>query len=385
MIPLARRLAAVFLGVASVALPGALVARSAAVAPSPAPHTLGGPLLWRPGVVHGAPAGVKAPPAVAATSYVVADATTGAVLASKVAHQRLPPASTLKALTALTLMPLLNPRQVYTARYDDAAVEGTRVGMVEKGRYTVQQMFEGLFVMSGNDAANGLSNAAGGVPTTVRRMNTLAAQLQAYDTVAVNPSGLDAPGQLSSAYDLALFGRAGLKRADFRRYAGTVRSRFPGAAKKRAFQIWTRNKFLTRYPGAIGIKNGYTSLAHNTLIAAATRGHRTLIVTLMSTKGQAWKEAAALMDWGFASAPRIHPVGRLVGPAGIIGTAAVRSAGHPRGQSGTAESGAAGRPAAQLYVTGGVVGALALAAAGAAARTVRTRRRRARPAKPETY
>src|SRR6266508_3621015 len=188
------------IGVVAMALAAGLVAPSAATASaSPTPGTLGGPLLWRPGVVHGAPPGARVPPAIGSISYVVADARTGAVLASKEAHRRLPPASTLKTLTALALLPALDPRKTYTATHADAAVDGTRVGMVEKGRYTVHQMFEGLFVMSGNDAANGLANAAGGLPATIRRMKATAAQLQAYDTVAVNPSGLDAPGQVSSA------------------------------------------------------------------------------------------------------------------------------------------------------------------------------------------
>jgi D-alanyl-D-alanine carboxypeptidase (penicillin-binding protein 5/6) len=360
----------------------------AAAEPSPTPpQQVGGPLLWQRGVhyaVQAAPAGTRPPPAIAAASYVLADAKTGAVLVSKEPHRRLPPASTLKTLTALTLLPELDPGKVYMATYADAAVEGTRVGMVEKGRYTVHHLFEGLFVMSGNDAANGLANLAGGVPATVRRMNATAARLQAYDTVAVNPSGLDAPGQVSSAYDLALFGRAGLARADFRRYASTVSSRFPGGGKKRPFEIWTRNKFLVRYHGAIGIKNGYTSKARNTLIAAATRGDRTLIVTILGTDQQAWKAAAALMDWGFAAGARAAPVGQLVGPAPVAATAA-RPPENRQPLGRAAATGAASRPSPQLLAAGGVVGALALAAAWAAVRTARTRRRRPSPPQPKTY
>jgi D-alanyl-D-alanine carboxypeptidase (penicillin-binding protein 5/6) len=360
----------------------ALVASpSAAAPPSPPPQDLGGALLWQHGIKHGAATNAP-PPNVAAASYVVADARTGAVLASKEAHRRLPPASTLKTLTALALLPILPPQKAYTATYADAAVEGTRVGIVENGRYRVRQLFEGMFVMSGNDAANALANAAGGLPATVRRMNATAARLQAYDTVAVNPSGLDAPGQLSSAYDLALFARAGLQRADFRRYAGTVRARFPGGGKKPSFQIWTRNKFLVTYDGAIGIKNGYTSKAHSTLVAAATRGDRTLVVTLMGTKQAAWKEAGTLMDWGFrAAAASARPVGQLVGSAPATAPAA-NAPGNPLRPAIGQAAGRSSRPSPQLLA---VVAALALAVVGAAARTTRLRRRRATPAQPKTY
>jgi serine-type D-Ala-D-Ala carboxypeptidase (penicillin-binding protein 5/6) len=370
-----------------IAVTALVMALASAVAtaapPSPPPHDLGGHLLWQHGVKHGAAANAP-PPNVAAVSYVVADARTGAVLASKEPHRRLPPASTLKMLTALALLPVLPPRQVYTATYADAAVEGSRVGIIENGRYRAHQLFEGLFVMSGNDAANSLANAAGGLPATVRRMNATAARLQAYDTVAVNPSGLDAPGQLSSAYDLALFARAGLRRADFRRYAGTVRSRFPGGGKKPSFQIWTRNKFLARYDGAIGIKNGYTSKARSTLAAAATRGGRTLIVTLMGTKRAAWKEAGALMDWGFRAAAGARPVGQLVGPASVIKTAANAPGAPPPPAAGwpASHSSAPSRPLFALAAVGAA--ALALIGVGAAART-RSCRHRTCPPHPETY
>jgi D-alanyl-D-alanine carboxypeptidase (penicillin-binding protein 5/6) len=241
--------------------------------------------------------------------------------------------------------------------------------------------------MSGNDAANALANAAGGLPATARRMNATAARLQAYDTVAVNPSGLDAAGQLSSAYDLALFARAGLQRADFRRYAGRVRSRFPGGGKKPSFEIWTRNKFLTNYDGAIGIKNGYTSKAHSTLIAAATRGDRTLIVTLMGTKQAAWKEAGALMDWGFRAATAgARPVGQLVGPAPEAGPASAANApGNLQHPAAGRSAGHSPEPSPQLLAAVALVGALALAWVSVAARTARSRRRQAAAAQPKTY
>jgi serine-type D-Ala-D-Ala carboxypeptidase (penicillin-binding protein 5/6) len=181
-------------------------------------------------------------PAVAAGSWLVADATTGTVLAAKNAHGRFMPASTLKTLTALTLLPRLAKDEVYVGRAQDTRVDGTKVGIVAGLPYTVDQLFYGLFLASGNDAASALANAAGGWAPTVQGMNEVAVELQADDTHAMNPSGLDVKGQLTSAYDLALFARAGLMRDDFRTYTSTRTYQFTG---------WSASRPATRrWPGA---------------------------------------------------------------------------------------------------------------------------------------
>ncbi|MGH8970674.1 MAG: D-alanyl-D-alanine carboxypeptidase family protein, partial [Actinomycetes bacterium] len=169
-----------------------------------APGPVGGPRLGSTGVVVDAPAGTRPLPRLSARSFVLADAGSGDVLAARDPHGRLRPASTQKILTALTLLPELDPATVYTATFDDANVEGSKVGVVPDATYTVHNLFEGLILMSGNDAANALARAAGGVRRTVAKMNTTARELGALDTTVRNPSGLDAPGQLTSAYDLAL-------------------------------------------------------------------------------------------------------------------------------------------------------------------------------------
>lgn len=265
------------------------------------------------------PPGVPAPPQVLAKSFVVADATSGQVLAAKGAHVQSRPASTLKTLTALTLHPRLSPEQVYRARPADAAIEGSRVGIVAGATYPVRDLFAALFLRSGNDAASALANAAGGEAVTVAAMNRLASELGARDTVARNPSGLDADGQLTSAYDLALIGRAALENPAIARYAVLRRQAFPGAmpAPGRArptFEIQNKQVFVQTYPGAVGVKNGYTSKARGTLIAAARRGGRTVLVTLLHSEGNIWREAAALSNWAFQHGADVSPVGRLVRP-----------------------------------------------------------------------
>lgn len=297
----------------------ASLSASPALAATRTADPVGGPLLGTTGTVVQASPGTPALPKLSALSFVLADADTGEILAAKDPHGRLRPASTLKTLTAVTLLPRLDPATVYTAQWEDAHVDGSKVGIVPGGTYTVHDLFQGMFLISGNDAANALANVAGGVPQTVALMNAKAKALGALDTTVVNPSGLDADGQLTSAYDLALFARAGLARPDFRAYVSTIRSRFPGkmpapGKPRPTFEIFTQNRLVLNYPGAIGVKTGWTTLARGTFSGAATRGGRTLIATVMHTGPRSWKDSAALLDWGFANASRLTPVGTLVQP-----------------------------------------------------------------------
>jgi D-alanyl-D-alanine carboxypeptidase (penicillin-binding protein 5/6) len=308
---------------------GLVAAPAAAVTAAPtdsltdtAATVVGGERLGVRGLQVQRAAGVPRPPKVTAKAFVVADAGTGAVLAARNAHLRLPPASTLKTLTALTVLPKLDPATVYTATPDDANVEGSKAGIVPKGTYTVHELMQALFLRSGNDAATALAHANGGVEATVAEMNALAQHLGALDTFAVNPTGLDEDAQLSSAYDLALLGRAALAVPALVDYASTISSVFPGkparkGRKRPTFELWTQQKFVLNYDGALGIKNGYTTNARNTLIAAAERDGRHLVVTLMGGGSGAWREAVALSDWAFAHAASLTPVGDLVEPGSL--------------------------------------------------------------------
>ncbi|MGA4990434.1 D-alanyl-D-alanine carboxypeptidase family protein [Nonomuraea bangladeshensis] len=277
-----------------------------------APATpVGGPALGSRGLV--APEGVKKPPKTKATSYVIADVDTGQVLAAKDAHGRYLPASTLKTLTALTLIPKLNKNLRIRPSQNACNQEGSAVGLTPKATYRVEDLFRGLMMTSGNDAAMALAEVNGGLAKTMREMNEEARRLQANDTVAKTPSGLDKPGQSSSAYDLALIARAGLTNPDFLRYISTKTANFP-APKGKTYQISNHNKLLWRYQGMIGVKNGWTSKALGSFVGAATRGGHTIVVSVMRHEGYFWEEVGELMDWGFSVRGKVTPVGQLVDP-----------------------------------------------------------------------
>ncbi len=306
-----------------------LTAIALLVAPLAPAHAneVGGPALDRPGVVVGT--GGSPLPTVSATSWVVADATTGEVLAAKSAHLRHRPASTLKTLTAVTLMPYLDPTAEHEVSSAELApVYGSRAGIVADATYTIDDLWHALLLPSGNDAAAALAGAYGGVKKTVRAMNAKAAELQAHDTRAVNPSGLDAGKQFTTAYDLALIARAALALPEFVQVSGTVSYDLPGrmvkAGKKRpTFKIYGQNRLLNDgYRGVIAGKTGYTTLAGRTFWVAAKRGGRTVLVTLMGITEATETAAAKLLTWGLRNDGRTTPVGTLVNPVSAPATGA---------------------------------------------------------------
>ncbi|WP_409485059.1 hypothetical protein [Arsenicicoccus dermatophilus] len=281
------------------------------------PHPVGGDQLGTASLVASLPAGVPAPPELDATSYVLADQTTGAVLVAKAPHAKLFPASTLKTLTSLTLLPRVPAGRTIVATPADQNAEGTRVGMVAGNPYRSEQLWSALLMFSANDAAYALARTApGGVPGSVAAMNATAAAVGARDTHVVDPSGLDQPAQTSSAYDLAVIGREAMKRKDFRGYVGTRTITFPGARQPDGrvvapFQVANLNHFWWNYPGATGVKTGYTTGAHRTFIGSATRGGRSYLISYMCSDTVSWQHVGALMDWAFAHGAAARPVGTL--------------------------------------------------------------------------
>ncbi|MCG7529280.1 D-alanyl-D-alanine carboxypeptidase [Streptomyces sp. OfavH-34-F] len=333
------------LAVTSAALLSAFVVTPASADDDDAPKPpssmsqIGGAQLGRAGTqVNLGPGAPVLPKDLTGRSWLVSDAESGQVLAAHNAHWRLPPASTLKMLFADTLLadPALLPKtREYTVKDEDLAGMGegsSLVGIKEDHSYTVHDLWLGVFLRSGNDAVHVLSAMYGGIPKTVQAMQARAEELQALDTQVVSPDGYDAPGQVSSAYDLSLFARDGLQNADFREYCATATAQFPGEKKKgkkrETFGIQNTNRLLTGadgvtpYRGIAGVKNGYTTHAGNTFTGVAERDGRVLLVTVMNPSSDethaVYKEAARLLDWGFAASGKVSPVGELVPPKSAV-------------------------------------------------------------------
>jgi serine-type D-Ala-D-Ala carboxypeptidase (penicillin-binding protein 5/6) len=307
----------VLTAVGAVLAAAAIAAPAAAASPSPAATgpTIGGAQLSSRGVLVSYPSrAVPRLPKIKASAWVIADAGTGQVLAAKDPHGWYRPASTLKVLTAISLIPALNPDAMVVASKQATTVSPNIVGLLPGHSYKVSDLFTALLTISANDAAMALAQATGSLSHGMAVINAEARHLQADDTVAVTPNGLDAPGQHTSAYDLALFARQGLRIPAFLKYDQTTGGQFR-ISKKKSVGLWNQNSLLATYPGALGGKIGWTSAAGATYVGMARRHGVTLIVSLLHCPALTEIDAGkSLLNWGFAVDGKVRPVGTLVGP-----------------------------------------------------------------------
>jgi serine-type D-Ala-D-Ala carboxypeptidase (penicillin-binding protein 5/6) len=275
----------------------------------------GGPQLASRGTVVDYPPGhVPRLPRVRASAFVLADAGTGQVLAARDPHGWYRPASTLKVLTAVSLIPVLNPDATTVASHEAATVEPNDVGLITGRRYKIADLFRALLTISANDAAVALAQATGSFRRGLQLMNAEAHDLQADDTVAREPNGLDARGQHTSAYDEALIARRALAMPAFLTYDRTLAARFE-LKPRHWVTLVNQNLMLTDYPGDIGGKLGWTSRAGATYVGMARRHGVTLIVTLLHCPSLTeFRYAARLLNWGFAVDGKVRPAGTLVSP-----------------------------------------------------------------------
>ncbi len=244
----------------------------------------------------------ESPPLITALAAVVLDEPCGAVLHRQNAGLRMPPASLTKIATALVAVEQAELIEMVTVNVSAAeltATEDATVMGIEPGQeYSILDLLYGMLLPSGNDAAIAIAEHVGGSETAfVRLMNAKAEQLGLTDTQFTNPHGLDDPGLYTSAYDIAMMGRALLGVPELAQIVST-RSYQPDWSRG---PVENHNLLLSLYPGAIGVKTGYTDLAAQTLVAAAERNGRRLIVSVLGSQ-DIYVDVIALLDWGFESA-----------------------------------------------------------------------------------
>ena len=244
-----------------------------------------------------------APPSVSAPEVAVVDDASGLLLYGQAPHAREAPASTTKIATAIvTLEHVQSLDTVVRVSVDGvamAAADGSSImGLSPGQRISVRTLLYGLLLPSGNDAAEQLALTIGeSRDQFVGWMNALAAsqdELGLADTHFVNPSGLDADGHYSSAYDLAQLARRAMRDDIFRDIVATPEISSDG------FLLTGHNPLIGAYPGADGVKTGSTDAAGHALVGSAVRdGHRLYVVLMHSDDLLA--DATALFDWAFAS------------------------------------------------------------------------------------
>lgn len=256
-------------------------------------------------------------PDFATQAWIVVDGNSGDVLAGQNIDEQRPMASTIKTLTALTLLPRLQYDSTYEARPAETLTEGAHVGVLAGSRYTVEELFHGMLMRSGNDAAVALADAYG-YQRTLAAMNAEASRIGASNTIAKSPNGLDQPGQVTTAADLAQIYRVAIQDPRLQEILTAKQAQFPGqppqdpTKARNDFTIFNNDNLLTGdYPGFLGGKSGFTSQAGRTYVAGAERDGRRLVVALLGIGGGTTQTAGQLLDWSFANADRLSPIGQL--------------------------------------------------------------------------
>ncbi len=182
----------------------------------------------------------------------------------------------------------------------EATLMGIKAGQV----LTVRELLTGLFVVSGNDAADTLASGLGPRDDFIAAMNVKAGKLGMKNSHFTTPVGLDAPGMRSSAYDLALAAVAIENHYQVLvQLASIPEMHLPPTAGHPAFDAnnWL-HRFLTTYPGANGIKTGNTDEAGPCIVATAARGNRHLLAVVMHSNVMV-DDAERLLDYGFSVQP----------------------------------------------------------------------------------
>ncbi|MEY8353676.1 serine hydrolase [Lachnospiraceae bacterium 54-53] len=248
-------------------------------------------------------------PEIQSEGAVLLDAADGTLLFSQNGDTRYYPASITKLMTALLvaekcgLSDTVTFSKTATTNLESGAVT---LGLVEGDKLTVEQCLYGLMLKSANEVANGLAEHAGGsISGFSALMNARAKELGCTGTNFVNPNGLNNSGHYTTPRDMALIARAAFQNDTVRKVTSTLTYQIPATKKASARTITMGHKMLNSgdsryYPGVIGGKTGYTSLAGNTLVTCAEKNGVRLIAVVMKSKSTHYADTKALLDYGFA-------------------------------------------------------------------------------------
>lgn len=266
------------------------------------------------------PPGWPAPPDVTADAFLLVDVESGQVLATRSGDDRRPVASTVKILTAITVLrraPIAD-RITAGAEVGGFAADAAGVGLDPGDTWSVEDLLEGLVARSGNDAAAALALAIGGsVEGFVQLMRQDARAVGLSGLTLATPDGLADVNRLSAA-DLAALARVAMDDPRFAAIAARPVVKLPGLGA-----VASRNELLSTYPGADGVKTGYTAASGRCLVATARRQGRHLLAVVLGSEGSTdhFADARALLDHGFGTFRAVDVAGpgpelRLKTPGG---------------------------------------------------------------------
>jgi len=246
-----------------------------------------------------------------AKSAVLIDSGSGTVLYEKNSHEKLPPASITKIMTMLLVLEAVDRGQIslqdqVTISQRAASMGGSQMYMEQGEQQTVETLLKGMAIGSANDACVACAEyVAGTEEIFVEMMNKRAQELGMKDTNFVNTNGLPVANHYTSAYDIGLMSRELLKHKVAHEWFTTWQTTvLVGLANKEQteFELTNTNRLIKLYPGANGIKTGFTQEAGYCLSGSATKDDLTLIAVVLGcdTTQHRWGETMKLLDYGFA-------------------------------------------------------------------------------------
>jgi D-alanyl-D-alanine carboxypeptidase (penicillin-binding protein 5/6) len=226
------------------------------------------------------------------------DTVTGRVLYDKNAYKKMPMASTTKIMTAIVAIELGNPDDIVTVSKKAANIWGSNIHLKAGQQMKLMDLLYGLMLNSGNDAAIAIAEHIGGsLEGFLDLMNNKASELGAENTCFKSPHGLDAAGHYTTAYDLALITRYALENPLFSKLVGTRAIDIPGR------KLQNTNEMLFAYPGADGVKTGYTGQAGRCLVTSATRHNWRIISVVLNcaTRNKRAQSSRIILDYAFSN------------------------------------------------------------------------------------
>ncbi len=271
-------------------------------APTPSPVPAATPMPRAvPVVVHHAPAPVVPLPVVSAQEVVLLNLDTGRYIWTSNSNRPWAPASLAKIFTAMVTVDLmrLDSQVTVPASIKLLPWDSTVMGLTPGERLSVRELLDGVFMRSGNDAAETLASAVTSRDSFVADMNAKAVRLGLHNTHFVNPTGLDGAGYTTTAYDLSVAATyLEYHYAALTSIAAMPAITIPATATHKTFTMVNIDKLMQQYPGVYGLKTGWTELAGGCLITTASRGgHRLLAVVFGSPA--VYHEMSLVLDYGF--------------------------------------------------------------------------------------
>lgn len=233
-----------------------------------------------------------------AKAYILMEADSGRVFFEKNADQRLAIASTTKIMTCLLALENCALNEKVTASENASGVPGTSIYLSAGETLLMEDMLYGLMLRSGNDAAVAIAeHVSGSVQEFAHLMNARAEELRA-DAYFTTPNGLDEGGNGASARGITLIACEALKHDDFRKIVSTKKKTIPWTDHEYERVLTNKNKLLSNYEGAVGVKTGFTSKAGRCLVFAAEREGMTLVGAVLNCPDW-FDEAERILDEGF--------------------------------------------------------------------------------------